>query len=84
MKRIPKHVDFQPGNGTRYDMALVDDPHGGILVIWPSQATYRWFPRYGELRFLHGKLNEYDMRAIQEWLNDMFASLPQTTLEEFQ
>tara|TARA_Y100001937_G_C7037460_1_gene293049 strand:+ start:191 stop:430 length:240 start_codon:yes stop_codon:yes gene_type:complete len=69
MISIPCTYDFQPGNGTRYEITLVDDPHGGVLVVWPTQATYRWFPRYGELRHLHGNLNLFDMDAIQTYLN---------------
>jgi len=74
---IPRTVEFQPGNGTRYEITMVDDPHGGILVVWPTQATYRWYPESHEwdpsnLQFLHGKLNVYDMAAIQEYLNKSF------------
>ena len=71
---IPKTVEFQPGNGTRYEITMVDDPHGGVLVVWPTQATYRWYPGYGELKHLHGNLNIYDMQAIQEYLNKSFES----------
>jgi len=69
MTVIPKTVEFQPGNGTRYEVTMVDDPHGGILVVWPTQATYRWFPDNGELKHLHGTQNIYDQQAIQEYLN---------------
>jgi len=76
---IPKTVEVQPGNGTRYEITMVDDPHGGILVVWPKHATYRWFPQSLEwdpqnLQFLHGKLNVYDMAAIQEFLNKSYVS----------
>jgi len=76
MKQIPTTIEFQPGNGTRYELTMVNDPHGGVLVVWPTQATYRWYPRYGELKFLHGRLNEYDMKAIQSELNNVFDDLP--------
>ena len=74
MIATPQTFDFQPGNGTRYEVTLVDDPHGGVLVVWPTQATYRWFPDSvswdpNNLDFLHGKKNEYDRKAIQDYLN---------------
>lgn len=62
-----RYVEFQPGNGTRYDLTLVPDRHGGCNVVWPSQATYRWYP--GDyLKFLHGKKNEFDRLAIFDYL----------------
>lgn len=74
MIATPQTLDFQPGNGTRYEVTLVDDPHGGILVVWPKHSTYRWFPESvswdpNNLQFLHGKKNKYDMKAIQDYLN---------------
>ena len=75
IKNIDRYHDFQPGNGTRYGLTLVDDPHGGVLVVWPTEATYRWFPKYGELRHLHGKLNEFDMEAIQNYLNAIASTI---------
>ena len=71
MINIETHHDFQPGNGTRYGLTSVDDPHGGVLVIWPGQSTHRWYPKYGELKFLHGKLNKFDSVAIQTYLNGL-------------
>jgi hypothetical protein len=71
---IPKTVEFQPGNGTRYEVTMVDDPHGGILVVWPRHSTYRWFPGNGEFFHLHGKQNIYDQQAIKEFLNKGFES----------
>lgn len=69
--KIETHHDFQPGNGTRYHLTLIEDPNGGVLVIWPTQSTHRWYPKYGELKFLHGKLNTYDSEAIQIYLNGL-------------
>lgn len=69
MIATPQTFDFQPGNGTRYEITLVDDPHGGILVVWPNQATYRFYPRNSELKHLHGNRNEYDMEAIRKFLD---------------
>ena len=48
------YLAFEPENGSRYHLTLVNDEHGGILVIWPTVATYRYYA--GDyLKFLHGK-----------------------------
>ena len=61
------YLDFQPGNGSRYSLTLVNDEHGGILVIWPNVATYRYYA--GDyLKFLHGNKNEVDRLAIWDYL----------------
>ena len=63
------YIEFMPGNGTRYSLTLVNDPNGGILVIWPTQATYRYYA--GDyLKFLHGNNNEFDRLAIWDYLED--------------
>ena len=61
------HYDIQPGDGTRYDFVTVDDPYGGVLVIWPNHSTWRWHPD-DCLKFLHGKECEYARKAIYEHL----------------
>jgi len=62
-----RHIIFSPGDGTRYDIVLVADPYGGILVIWPNQSTWRYYE--GDyLKFLHGKENKFTQRAIWNYL----------------
>jgi len=61
------HYDVSPGDGTRYDFVTVDDPYGGVLVIWPGQSTWRWYPD-DYLKFLHGTECEYARKAIYEHL----------------
>ena len=75
MKVLARYFEFQPGNGTRYSIILYTNPHGGIDVSWPKEATYRWHPSEnkeepGYLQFLHGKENEFDMHAILIWLDE--------------
>tara|TARA_Y100001938_G_scaffold136590_1_gene199684 strand:- start:500 stop:847 length:348 start_codon:yes stop_codon:yes gene_type:complete len=45
-------------NGTLYNLILTPDPKGGVIVCWPGNATYRWYPsgQYGSggIKFLHG------------------------------
>ena len=63
------YLAFEPENGSRYHLTLVNDEHGGILVIWPTVATYRYYA--GDyLKFLHGKKNEVDRLAIFDWLEE--------------
>ena len=55
--------DFQPGDGTRYTLVTVDDPHGGLLVICNSSSLWRYHA--GDvLKFLCGNENEYTRIAI--------------------
>jgi len=63
------YLNFQPGNGSNYHLTLVNDEHGGILVIWPTVATYRYYA--GDyLKFLHGNKNEVDRLAIFDYLEE--------------
>ena len=64
-----KHCIFQPGDGTCYDILCVDDPYGGILVIWPNQSTWRYHEG-DQLKFLHGVNNEYTRKAIWNYLEE--------------
>ena len=37
-----EHLIFQC-DGTRYDLVLVDDPYGGVIVVWTSTGyLWRW------------------------------------------
>jgi len=58
--------DFQPGDGTRYNLVTVDDPHGGVLVICNNSSLWRYHPR-DFLKFLCGNENKYTHEAI--WLH---------------
>lgn len=62
-----RHIIFQPGDGTRYDIVLVPDPYGGILVIWPGKSTWRYYER-DYLKFLHGDECAYAHEAIWNYL----------------
>jgi len=64
-----KHCIFQPGDGTCYDIVCVDDPYGGVLVIWPGQSTWRYHEG-DRLKFLHGKLNKWTKEAIWNYLEE--------------
>ena len=55
--------DFQPGDGTRYNLVTVDDPHGGVLVICNNSSLWRYHAG-DQLKFLCGNENEYTRRAI--------------------
>jgi len=67
------HFDFQPGNGTRYDIVVINDPYGGLLVVWPNVSTYRYFGGSNpEIKHLHGKKNKFDQKAIKDFLNGVF------------
>lgn len=66
--------DFQPGDGTRYNLVTVYDPHGGILVICNNSSLWRYHP--GDvLKFLCGNENDYTRRAIWNHLEDEQMSL---------
>jgi hypothetical protein len=61
--------DFQPGDGTRYNLVTVDDPHGGLLVICNNSSLWRY--HQGDiLKFLCGNENEYTRRAIWNHLEE--------------
>ena len=60
---IGSHHIIQPGDGTRYDFVTVEDPYGGILVIWPGHSTWRYHAD-DRLKFLHGQECEYARKAI--------------------
>jgi hypothetical protein len=68
--------DFQPGDGTRYNLVTVDDPHGGVLVICNNSSLWRHYPR-DALKFLCGNENEYTRRAIWNHLEEELDHLEQ-------
>ena len=57
------HFDFQPGDGTRYDLVCVESPYGGLLVIANESSCWRYHPG-DRLKFLCGNFNEYTHDAI--------------------
>jgi len=59
--------DFQPGDGTRYNLVTVDDPHGGLLVICNSNSLWRYHAG-DQLKHLCGNSNIYTCKAIWEYL----------------
>ena len=61
--------DFQPGDGTRYHLVTVDDPNGGVLVVWIHGATWRYH-RDDYLKFLHGNECEFARKAIYDHLQE--------------
>ena len=76
-------LNYQPGDGTRYDFCIFEDPYGGWLVVWPNQCTYRayiqWKDPEGEIPdieviCLHGNQNNYTKMAICDTIKDMAMS----------
>ena len=60
------HVRFEPvpKNGSFYDLVLVDDPYGGIIVVWTSaKMTWRYY-QGDYMKPLGENCNEYDAKAI--------------------
>lgn len=58
-------IDSQPGDGTRYDLAVSKDPHGGWLIVWPVMGeVWRGF-KDGEIKTLSRDVNPYSTKAIQ-------------------
>jgi len=68
--------DFQPGDGTRYNLVTVEDPHGGVLVICNNSSLWRHYPR-DTIVFLCGNENEYTRRAIFNHLEEELDHLDQ-------
>ena len=64
-----EHIIFD-AEGTRYDLVLVSDPYGGILVIWPATGqVWRWH-RDDRLKPL-GNNNEHDGHNIFQFLESL-------------
>ena len=55
--RWRRHAIFQPGDGTRYVITTIPDPHGGIFVIVHGNTLYRWY-KDGQITYLGGKHEE--------------------------
>jgi len=91
MKLNAKQIEFQT-DGTRYDLVLVNDPYGGIIVAWTSTG-YLW--RYYEgdyLKPLSNDYNPHDAKNIFDWLELNLLTDPrgqlqlgtQRTLEQYR
>jgi len=71
------HIDFEPrnANGSRYNLHIVKDVHGGWLVVWGTICTWRYYPpRYchsseGEMKVMTGNYNAVDTLAVREYLD---------------
>ena len=65
----PSHIVFET-DGTRYDLVLTNDPHGGVLVIWPATGyLWRWYP--GDyLKALSNICNDHDGINIYRYLEE--------------
>jgi hypothetical protein len=73
-------LNYQPGDGTRYDFCIYEDPYGGWIITWPTVCTYRAYlvkhelnghTEYPEMNFLHGQQNEYTMKAMRDCVLDL-------------
>ena len=63
------NIDSEPGDGTRYDLAVCNDPNGGYLIVWPSSGeVWRGF-KDGEIKTLSKEVNPYSTKAIQKIWN---------------
>ncbi len=63
----PDHEVFET-DGTRYDLVLVDDPYGGILVVWPQGKQFWRYHPGDRLKPLMAMCNDYDTRNIFAYL----------------
>tara|TARA_R110001606_G_C15362731_1_gene648698 strand:- start:493 stop:717 length:225 start_codon:yes stop_codon:yes gene_type:complete len=65
----PTHMTFET-DGTGYDLVLVNDPYGGVLVIWPVTGyLWRWY--MGErLAPLSSNCNPFDADNIFAYLEE--------------
>lgn len=76
-------IDFEPNDGTCYQIYLTPDRFGGILIASTlgSKGLYRWFPDDGEVKIISSDgFGEYFKIRIHEWLSLMKIdgeSLPQ-------
>ena len=66
----PTHLMFDR-DGTCYDLVLVNDPYGGVLVVWPATG-YLWRWHAGDrLKQLSPKCNSYDAENIYRFLESL-------------
>jgi len=61
------YYEFQPGDGTRYCIHLMDAYYGGVYVIVNETSLWRYH-RGDTLKFLCGNINEYTHRAVWNFM----------------
>lgn len=68
MKKLnAEHVHFED-DGTNYDLVLVDDPYGGIIVVWTATGyLWRYYPS-DYLKPLSNEYNPHDAKNIFDYL----------------
>jgi len=67
MWQFMNNYEFQPGDGTRYTIHLMDAKYGGVYVIVNESSTWRYHE--GDcLKFLCGNNNEWTQRAVFNFL----------------
>ena len=66
MKPFYLHTEEEPGDGTRYDLVITEDPYGGYLIVWPVMGeVWRGF-KDTEIKVLSKDVNPYSTQAIQK------------------
>lgn len=64
---MQEHVVFE-AEGTRYDLVLVSDPYGGVLVVWPQGRQFWRWHRGDQLKPLSRNNNDHDSINIYRYL----------------
>lgn len=80
MSMGPMHIVVEPGNGTCYDLMIMDDPYGGIIVSWSIiGGMLRYYSKEytgaeSEIKVLTKSwTNNYDHKAIKEIMDAYLA-----------
>ena len=72
---VCRHIVFEPGDGTCYDLICTPDPYGGTLVNVNTTSVWRWYP--GDyLKFLCGNDNGYTRKAVFDYLENYDCPYP--------
>lgn len=81
MSKGPINVVCEPGNGTRYDLMMMEDPNGGWVVSWfIVGGMLRYYPEeymngQSEIKILTKTWkNKYDHSAIHQIMDSLFAN----------
>jgi hypothetical protein len=80
MSKGPINVVCEPGDGTRYDLMMMEDPNGGTIVSWHIMGAML---RYYSTEYLNGGpseikvltkkwTNKYDHQAIHQIMDSLF------------
>lgn len=72
----------QPGNGTRYDIFITEDPRGGLRVSWPDARWHAWASRHpgGEVR-PERRGHAADLREIAKVVDELRHALAEADRE---